>query len=49
MCNYCVQCGKETMFITIQYVLGVCVEPDCPNYGLLQVSNECLDSLEEVE
>jgi len=40
MKNYCLQCNAEIETNTEDGLYNVCVHPECPNYGLLQVSED---------
>ena len=40
--DYCVQCEKEIEGQTADNNYNVCMRPDCPNYGLLQMGNTSL-------
>lgn len=50
---HCVQCGRELLGqVEIESKqIGVCHRPECPNYGLLQISiekiKEFIESMEE--
>ena len=39
----CVQCNREIQTQDGNY--NVCIFPDCPNYGLLQLDNNHLNKL----
>lgn len=41
--NNCHQCGKHTQGLTKDENYAVCVRPECPNYGLLQIGEEQMD------
>lgn len=39
--SHCVHCGKPMIYGTNwDKFVPVCFEPDCPNYGLLQIGRE---------
>lgn len=38
--HHCVQCGKKVRAITGLGHFPICLQPDCPNYGLVQVGKE---------
>ena len=46
MTNSCNQCHKQ-MTIETPFDVMVCHNPECPNYGLLQVSVEDMLDLED--
>ena len=44
--DLCIQCHKEINKCTVEGNFNVCIEPDCPNYGLLQVPENKIKELE---
>lgn len=42
MKNLCVQCSRPTWAMTEDGRYAVCCHPDCPNYGLAQISQHKL-------
>lgn len=38
--HHCVQCGKKVRAVTEVGHFPVCLQPECPNYGLVQVGVE---------
>ena len=42
----CVQCDRECQAQTIDGNYNVCIQPDCPNFGLVQVSYKAIKDFE---
>ena len=45
----CVQCHKEIQGQTKDDYYNVCVRPECPNYGLVQVGNKSLKEFNKIK
>ena len=48
MKDLCVQCNREIQAQTEDGKYNVCVRPDCPNYGLVQVGADKLKEFYDI-
>jgi len=48
--SHCVQCNEPMIHGTDwDKFVPICTNPECPNYGLLQIGQEALDDLYKAE